>query len=255
MSDTIFMIHGMMCNNLCWENYKNFFVAKNFKCITPNLRYHDMNPEDEPDPRIATTGLLDYVDDLEKEIKKLGAPPIIMGHSMGGLLAQILGSRGLAKALVLLTPAAPYGIPALKYSVIKSFAGVIRQWGFWKKSFRFSFDEMVYSVMHLLPRNEQEEAYKRMVYESGRVAFQIGLWMLDFTRASKVDPEKVQCPVLVIAGREDRITPATVVRKVAEKYKHVATYREFANHAHWVIGEPGWEDIAQYIYEWLLRLK
>lgn len=66
----------------------------------------------EPDPRLGTTSLIQYAQDLENYIKGKGlnTKPIIMGHSMGGLLAQILGARGVASALVLLTPAAPAGI-------------------------------------------------------------------------------------------------------------------------------------------------
>jgi len=80
-----------------------------------------MNPKAKPDDRLGTTSLLDYAEDIENEIRKLDAKPIIMGHSMGGLLAQILGSRGLARALVLLTPAAPAGIRSLTPSVMRSF--------------------------------------------------------------------------------------------------------------------------------------
>jgi pimeloyl-ACP methyl ester carboxylesterase len=57
--------------------------------------------------------------------------------------------------------------------------------------------------------------------------------------------------MLVIAGVEDRITPASVVRRVAKKYQAVATYREFDNHAHWVVAEPGWQEIAEYVTAWM----
>jgi pimeloyl-ACP methyl ester carboxylesterase len=67
-----------------------------------------------------------------------------------------------------------------------------------------------------------------------------------------VDESRVTCPVLVIAGSEDRLTPASVVKQVADKYKAVSTYKKFPKHAHWVVGEPGWEEIAQYINEWLI---
>jgi len=70
-------------------------------------------------------------------------------------------------------------------------------------------------------------------------------------RASKVDESKLKCPVLIIAGSEDRITPAPVVRKIARKYKAVSTYKEFENHAHWVVGETGWEEITEYVAGWL----
>ncbi|MEJ2634735.1 MAG: alpha/beta hydrolase, partial [Calditrichia bacterium] len=100
MSKTIFMIHGMWGTPWYWEYYRNYFKEKGYQFLTPTLRYHDMNPGDLPDPRLGTTSLLDYAADLEREIGQLDEKPIIMGHSMGGLLAQMLGSRGLGQSLV-----------------------------------------------------------------------------------------------------------------------------------------------------------
>ena len=253
MAETIVMIHGMWGGGWYWENYKKFFEGKGYRCITPTLRFHDMDPKEPPDPQLGTTSLLDYAADLEKEINKLDALPVLMGHSMGGLLAQILGSRGLAKALVLLTPASPHGIMALKPSVIKNFWSGLTKWGFWRKPARGTFNEAVYSVLHLVPVEEQKQLFDRFVYESGRAACEIGFWFLDPKQATKVDESRVTCPVLVIGGAQDRITPASIVRKVADKYKAVSTYKEFANHAHWVVGEPGWQEIAEYISDWLSK--
>jgi pimeloyl-ACP methyl ester carboxylesterase len=257
MYKTLFMIHGMSGGPWCWENYVTYFKAKGYRCIAPALRFHDVSPQDPPDPRLGTTGLLDYAEDLEQEIRTLDRPPIVVGHSMGGLLAQILGARGLAEALVLLSPASPSGINALKFSVIRSFWNEITTWGFvprwgaWRSSQRPSFTSVVYSTLHLVPEKEQRSVYQRLVPESGRAAFQIGLWFFDRHKASKVDETKVTCPVLVVAGKEDRITPASVVKKVAEKYG--VPCKVFDHHAHWVVGEPGWEEIADYIAEWLDR--
>ncbi len=251
MTDTIVMIHGMWGSSWYWERYKKFFESKGYTCTTPVLRYHDMDPKAVPEAELGRTSLLDYAEDLEKEIKKLPSKPVLMGHSMGGLLSQMLAERGLAKAIVLLTPASPSGILALRMSVIKSFWSVMARWGFWKKPMRQTFDEAVYSMMHLLPLEEQKSSYEKFVYESGRAAFEIGFWLFDGRGASKVDESRVKCPVLVIAGQEDRITPASVVRNVAEKYKSVSTYKEFEHHAHWVVAEPGWQDVAGYAEEWL----
>ena len=251
MAETIVMIHGMWGGGWYWENYKNFFEQRGFQCHTPTLRYHDMDPKDKPDIRLGKISLLDYARDLEAYIQKLAQKPFLMGHSMGGLLAQILGARELAKGLVLLTPASPSGINALKYSVIKSFWSVLTRWGFWRNPHRLSFEASAYSMLHLLSAEEQRAAYDRFVYESGRAAAEIGFWLFDFRGASRVDQSRISCPVLVVSGAEDRITPASVVRKVADKYKTVSTYREFENHAHWVIGEPGWEEIAEFVSDWL----
>ncbi len=251
MAETLFMIHGMWGGPWYWENYRRFFEARGYRCITTTLRHHDVRPEDPPDPRLGTTSLLDYAADLEREVRQLEGQPVLMGHSMGGLLAQILGSRGLGKALVLLTPASPAGILALTPSVIRSFWSVMTKWGFWRKPMRQTFGEATYSMLHLLSPQEQKATYGRFVYESGRAASEIGFWMFDRRRAAGVEEERVTCPVLVVAGAEDRITPASVVRQVARKYRAVATYREFPRHAHWVIAEPGWEEIAGYVADWL----
>ncbi|NIN10326.1 MAG: alpha/beta fold hydrolase [Gemmatimonadales bacterium] len=245
------MIHGMWGGAWYWGKYKRFFESKGYRCHAPTLRFHDADPTDAPDPRLGTTSLLDYAQDLEEEIRQLDGPPIIMGHSMGGLLAQILGSRGYGKALVLLTPAPPYGIVALRPSVIRSSWSSLTTWGFWRKPARPTFDEAVYGMLHLLPVGERREVFDRFVYESGRAGSEIGFWLLDGRGAAKVDERKVTCPVLVVGGVEDRITPASVTRKVAEKYDRVSTYKEFAGHAHWVVGEPGWEQVAKYVSDWL----
>ncbi|MBA7659105.1 hypothetical protein ES703_67070 [subsurface metagenome] len=254
MTETILMIHGMWCGGWCWQKYKDFFEEKGYNCICPTLRFHDIDPKGLPDPRLGTTSLLDYVEDLEEVIQELGVPPIIMGHSMGGLLAQILGSRGLAKVLILLAPASPHGIIALRPSVIRSFWSSLTKWGFWRKPMRQTFGEAVYSTMQLLTAEEQKRLYGRYVYESGRAASEIGFWFLDPKGAAKVDESKVACPVLVVAGTKDRITPALIGQKVADKYKTVSTYQEFTNHAHWVILEPGWQEIVEYVYDWLSQV-
>ena len=106
-------------------------------------------------------------------------------------------------------------------------------------------------MLHLLSSDEQKEAYDKFVYESGQAAYEIGCWLFDSKKASRVDETKVTCPVLVIAGAEDRLIPATVVRQVAKKYQAVSTYKEFENHAHWVVAEPGWQDISEYVADWL----
>ena len=251
MAKTIVMIHGMWGGSWCWDNYKGYFEERNYQCHTPTLRYHDIDPKDKPDSRLGIISLLDYAQDLEDYIHQLDEKPILMGHSMGGLLAQILGARGLAESLVLLTPASPSGINALKYTVIKSFWSILTKWGFWRNSHRLSFNAAVYAIMHLLSEEDQKAAYEKFVYESGRAAYEIGFWYLDSNGAAKVDASKVTCPVLVISGAKDRITPASVIKKVSNKYAAVSTYKEFQDHAHWVIGEPGWEKIAEYIFDWI----
>ena len=250
MSKTIFMIHGMWGGGWHWEKFQGYFEDKGYHCIVPYLRHHDIKPNDPPPSGLGKTSLLDYAEDLELEITKLDEKPIIMGHSMGGLLAQILASRDLAKAAVLITPVAPAGIVALTWSVLKSFQEVLFRWGFWKKPHKISYEKAVYATMEQLPVEERRYIYDRIVWESGRVATEIGFWFVG-VKGAQVDSSKLTCPLLIISGSEDNITPAKVVKKVAEKYKPLYTYMEFGGHAHWIIREPGWEKVAAYVYTWL----
>ena len=255
MPETIFMIHGMWCGPWCWDNYSGFLDARGYRCVAAALPYHDKDPGAPPDARLGTTGLLDYADALEQEIRRLGEMPVLMGHSMGGLLAQILASRGLGSALVLLNPAAPAGILAVTPSVLKSFWNVALSWQAWKRPLYPPFEDAVYSALHLLPEAEQRAVYDRFVHESGRAVFEIGCWPLDRHRAAAVDERTVTCPVLVVAGRQDRITPVSVVRSVAKKYGTRALYKEYADHAHWTLGEPGWQDVAADVDAWLRQVR
>lgn len=250
MGGSIFMIHGMWGGPWYWANYRGVMEARGYRCVATTLPYHDVSPQAPPDPRLGRASLLDYAAALEREIRAMPALPILIGHSMGGLLAQMLAARGLARAAVLLTPASPAGVMALTPSVLRSFLPIVR-WGAWRKPMRPSLSGAIYSMLHLLPAQAQREVHARLVYESGRAACEIGFWPLDPRRASRVDAAAVNCPLLVIAGARDRIVPASVVRKTAQRYGPHAQLRVFEDHAHWVVGEPGWQHIADAVVQWL----
>ncbi len=245
------MIHGMYCQSWVWEKYVPFFEERGWKCVTTTLRHHNIQPGESPQAALATTSLLDYAADLEAEIKALDEMPVIMGHSMGGLLAQMLAARGIARAAVLLTPAAPAGVLALAPSVLKCFADVMTTWAFWKKSFHPTFESAQWAFLEGFPAKERRGIWERLVYESGRAIFEIGLWPIDGRHAARVDPATITCPLLVISGGRDRATPANVVRKVAARYGSQATYQNFEDYAHWVLAQKGWEDVAQSVAVWL----
>lgn len=250
MAKTIMMIHGMWGTGGYWKEYKGFFEKLGYKVVTPTLPHHNAKPSSPPKPEAGRIGLVDYVDFLEGEIKELKEKPILMGHSMGGLLAQKLAERDLAEAAILLAPASPRGILALKPSVIRSFLPCFFQWGWWQKPFRQSFGLAVYSMLHLVKPADQKRIYDTFVYESGRVILEIGVWIFDFKKATEVDASKVTCPIFVATGEEDRITPVSVVRATTRRYSQ-ATLKTYPGHAHWVVGEPGWQKIAQDCADWL----
>lgn len=81
MIENILMIHGMWGGGWYWENFKKYFEARGYTCLTPTLRYHDIDPSNIPDQRLGTTSLLDYAEDLKQIILSLNSIPILVGHT------------------------------------------------------------------------------------------------------------------------------------------------------------------------------
>lgn len=246
----LLFVHGMCGTAAAWDHYRSFFEAQGFECHVPSLRHHAAQLSAADRQALGQTSLTDYADDLEALIQTLPAKPVIIGHSMGGLITQLLAARGLAQAVVLLTPAPPAGVLALKPSVLRTFAKITNRWKFWKKPFRFDVQAANYGIYNNLPAQQQQDEYAKLVDESGRAAFEIGYWFIDRRHASRVEAQQVTCPMLVIGASRDRITPASVVRQVARKYPQ-ANYREYPQFAHFLLSEAGWETVAQDLSQWI----
>lgn len=256
MKETIFFIHGMWMGGWAWKNLVGYFRKKGYQCITPTLPYHDVDPKAKPPAQLGKASLLEYAAYLEKQIKKLKKPPIIIGHSMGGLLSQILASRGLGKATVVLTPAPGHGVICInKWSVFRSFTSALFTWKFWETPQRHLPQDAVYAMMHLMDEKTQKEVYNQFVHESGRALFEIGFWFLDRKKAAYYDRKKNVNPLLVLAGKEDRLTPASVVKKTVKQFKKKKnlTYKVYPNHAHMLMFEKGWDKIAADIDSWIRK--
>ncbi len=249
--ETIFFIPGMWTGKAAFPHFTNYFTEKGYRCINSVLRYHDIEPGEKPDRLLATTGIKDYVDDLEKEFRAIEGPVIILGHSMGGLLAQLLCERVSPEKLILFSSAPPLGIAALSYSVVKTYLGIFFKPFFWKRSHKLSFKRACYAILNNLGPEEQKKEYGNFVYESGKAMREIGLPQFSRQKVTKVDPDKIHCPVLVIHGREDRIVPSKTGEMIAQKYKDVATLKLIENRAHLIEIEEGWEEVADYIYSWI----
>jgi non-heme chloroperoxidase len=250
MSLPVVMIHGMWAGGWVWDDWVPVFEGAGYRCTVPTLRYHDAPPQGPP-PALGRASLLDYARDLERQLDTLPEPPILMGHSMGGILAQMLGARGRARGLVLLSPMPPQGINVLSLASLRMFRTSLLGWGFWKRPTRPAFADAAASMLASLPDGVRRTVYDRLVHESGRVGCEAGFWFLDPRRAKWVDASRITCPVLVVAGAEDRLHPPSMMRRVAQRYAPVSTFMEIPGHGHWLVGEPDWKTIAQRIIGWL----
>ncbi|MBL6939844.1 MAG: alpha/beta hydrolase [Alphaproteobacteria bacterium] len=244
----IVMIHGAFVGPWSFDAFREPFEAAGYTVHTPLLRHHGhgMNPPQA----LGSTGLVDYAKDLGKFIKALDDTPILLGHSLGGLLAQMLASKGRARALVLLAPCAPWGVLPSTLFEIASAQTMMLNGPMWNQVLKPSFDVAAHASLDRLPMADRRRVFAQFVPESGRATFEIMHWGWDAARASHVSAPAVTCPVWCVTGEHDKINPPGTVQRVAARYRH-ATFKELAGHSHWLIEEPGWEDVAAAALDWL----
>ena len=247
----VVMIHGGFCGPWAWDNFAARFREQGYEVLTPVLRHHDGN---KPPQALATTSLTDYADDLEKLIADLDAPPVLIGHSMGGLLAQMLAARMKLAGAVLLATSSPWGVPPSTLFEIGAAHGLMLRVGFWATILEPNFAVAAAHSLDRFPRKESEEVFARFVPESGRATFELLHWALDMRRASEVDAKKVTCPMLFLAGEADRISPPGTIQRTAALYKDYAACETMPGMSHWLVGEPGWEKVCNRALSWLEAL-
>jgi pimeloyl-ACP methyl ester carboxylesterase len=244
----VLMIHGAFAGPFIWEGFAAKFRGHGYAVHAPALRHHGSESRPEELHQIS---LADYADDLERLIGEFATPPILVGHAMGGLIAQMLAARAEVRALILLAPSAPWGIPPSTLFEIASAQAMLLNVGFWNSSLEPQDHILTRHGLDRLGREERDALLARLVPESGRAIFEIMHWGLDMRRASEIDSGKVASPLLVLAGAEDRIHPPGTVERVAARYGGRATYEKIPGMSHWLMGEPGWEKVAARALAWL----
>ena len=250
MGYPLILIHGMWCSARNWDRVVAMLAARGYDCHAPSLPGHEPGPQQEQ--QVGAKSLKEYLAFLEDYVRaqSFSQPPIVIGHSMGGLLAQALAARIKTLALVLLTPAPPAGINPLRWRNTLAFLPHFLRWGFWRKGYKLSPARSELYACNGMPPDQQKRLYEDMLYESGRVAFELGFSWLDFGGAARVDSAQVQCPVYVVSCTDDALVPAAVVKKVAALYPQ-SSLRQYLNRSHWVIDDDQTEDMVVSICGWL----
>ncbi len=253
MTRTIVLIHGAWMTPLCWEGFVRRYEARGYRVIAPAWPYDDRPVAElrrSPAPELARVGFAELTDHYARIVESLAEPPIIIGHSMGGLVAQQLLDRGLGSVGVAIDPAPPRGILAGPRA---TWAGLptILAWGSWRKVRPMSFRRFAWSFCHTLEADEQLAAYQRQVVPTpGRL-----YWQLLFGRDTGVDfRNPKRAPLLITAASRDRAVDASTIRANYARYRRspaITELLEFPDRTHWLIAAPGWEEVADAILGWV----
>lgn len=236
----VLIVPGMFAGTWYFAEWQRALAARGHPAWALELRGHHPSC---PVPALGRVSVAEYVEDALAAARHLGRP-VLIGHSMGGLVAQKVAEADAARALVLVASAPPAGIPAVgaraalrmtRYlpAMLLSQPVVPR---------RQDLDAIVFNRT---PEAERDAVAARYVAESGRAARELAFG----SAATRVDATRVRCPVLVLAGGSDRFVPARVARRLARRYR--AAYREFAGMGHVLVSEPGWQTVVAHVADWL----
>lgn len=250
MRPPLVMIHGAFCGPWAFEDFRKPFEAAGYRIQAPVLRHHDHGRH--PPQALGKTSLFDYAADLEKLIAGLDAAPVLIGHSMGGLLAQMLAARGKARACVLLAPSAPWGVlPSTLFEIASAQALLFSGGDYRGQIIAPNYEIAAAHSLDKLDAKARSAVYARFVPESGQATFEIMNWSFDHRRAAHVRARDLICPVLCLVGADDKINPPSTVSRIAARYHGRAVFEELKGHSHWLIGEKGCETIAARAIGWL----
>ncbi len=261
MTKTIVFIHGAWVTPHCWEKFHAYFEGQGYNCLAPAWPHKDRPIEElrrSPAPEFARLGIAEIVDHYDRIIRGLDQPPLLIGHSFGGLFTQMLLDRGLGAAGVAIDSAPPKGVLPFRYgSTFKANFGILATPGGWRKVIYQSFKQFQYAFVNTLPEAEQRAVYDQYVVpETGRIFFQAAFAL--FNNVTTVNFRNSQrAPLLLIAGAADNNVPAAMNRANYQRYKNssaVTEFKEFAGRCHWIIAQPGWEEVASYIDGWLNKV-
>ena len=258
--DTIVLVHGLWVTPRSWEHWVKHYEAKGFTVIAPAYPGFEIEVKAiNADPSIMDNLTLNQVVvHLESILRTLPTKPIIIGHSAGGALTQILLDHGFGAAGVAMCSAPTEGIGPIPLSQVKSTLPVLKNPANRHKAVGFDFEQFKYAFTNTFPEDEARSAYERyaipapggIVWSGVLANFQPGhqdAWV-DYNNDNRA-------PLLFISASEDHIMPPSVQKANAKHYKSdtVTEVKEYEGFAHLLPAQVGWEEVADYALDWAVR--
>lgn len=259
MKKTIVFIHGMFQNGKSWDKWVTYFEQLGYRCVVPSWPDHLGEPaalRANPPATLGDLMLEDVIGAMEEIVNQAGGSnpdvnekPIIIGHSVGGLLTQIFVNKNLASLGVPIASVAPNKMMTLDWPFFKNVAAITNP---------FKGDEpftQTYGSFHQEFCNTLDEATARIAFEETATHDSRNVLRGCLGEYGAIDLDISHVPLLFITGKEDRIIPCELVAKTCKAYEDEesgdVTYMEFPGKSHFICGEPGWETVAERIHAWI----
>lgn len=255
-STTVVFITGTFVTHHGWDEWKKYFEAQGYKTLAPSWPHKEGTAKElrnrQPnDTALAALTLSELVNHYAAIVSSLPEKPIIIGHSLGGLVTQILVNRDLAAAGIVIHSVPPQGVIPYEFSFLKAGWKSLGFFTSLKKTYLMSFKDWQYAFTNGMNLEDQRAAYEANTIPESKTVTRGGL-----TAAAHVDFKKPHVPLLMISGSTDNIIPASLNLRNFKRYTDrasVTDYKEFEGKNHFVVGLPGWHDEADYILDWIKK--
>jgi pimeloyl-ACP methyl ester carboxylesterase len=253
-SKTVLFVTGAFVSNSCWDQWRMYFESKGYTTTAPPWPHkegsakalRDKRPNDVPLAQLTMEEMLEHYVNIAKGLPE---KPIVIGHSFGGLITQIIVNRDLAAAGIAIHSAPPKGILPYEFSFLKAGWKLFGFFTSLKKTYLMSFKDWQYAFVNEMPLEEQKRAYEMFTIPESKTAARGAL-----TDVAKVDFNKKHVPLLFMAGSIDHTMPPHLNFRNFNRYRKngsVLEYKEFPGRNHFVLGQSTWKENADYILDWV----
>jgi pimeloyl-ACP methyl ester carboxylesterase len=255
----VVFIHGLWLHATSWTPWVDLFAARGFDPVAPGWPGDAATAAEtraNPDA-VAGFGIADVTDHYSKIISALPSPPVVVGHSFGGLIAQRLHGLGFSRACVALAPAQFKGNLALPPAQLKTAWPVLSRPGLRTKTWSHTADSFAKGFANAIPREESDALYETFSIPSpARPLFQAGLANFTPHSEASVDTKRERGPLLLLAGGLDRTVPEATVKaayKIQSRNPGITELKTFPDRAHSMGADSGWAEIAETALDFLAR--
>ncbi|HEV7719473.1 MAG TPA: alpha/beta hydrolase [Arsenicitalea sp.] len=248
----VVFVHGLWLLPSSWDRWARLFEEAGFTALTPGWPDDpDTVSEANANPEVfAHKSVGQVADHFDQIVSGLKQKPVIIGHSFGGLLAQILAGRGLARVTVAIDPAPFRGVLPLPFSSLKSAWPVLGNPANRNRAVPLTYDQFRYGFANAVSEGEAKELYEQFaVPASGKPLFQAAAANINpWTEAQVNTGNPDRGPLLVISGEKDHTVPRAIAEASYHQYKHnpgVTEFFEMGGRGHALTVDSGWREVAE----------
>ena len=258
--DMIVLIHGFWVTPRSWENWITHYEARGYRVIAPaypgfEVEVEALNADPTPIEQVTVPQIMEK---LVAIVRELDSPPILIGHSAGGVFTQILLDRGFGAAGVVINSAPTEGVKPVPLSQIRASFPVLKNPANRHKAVGLTPEQWHYTFTNTFTEEDSLALYERYhIPASGMIFWGSALANIhpghDDTYVNYRNDDRA--PLLFISGGEDHLMPPSIQRSNAKHYKSNTTteVKEFEGRAHLMPAQDGWEEVADYALKWAVE--